>query len=878
MSRGLANDIQLTVREDGDSMRSTLQAARSHIYLQTYMCEQGHEIEPNITECVKDPYSCFINNNIIEGEPILLSREDCNQCLGLPKATIELYRKSGRTVASQLDWDHAYDAERFVVFYLRRALQGWRYKYLAWERAGRVTPQSEYWTPKEQENVKLSAIKAGELSALQATQPSATELSAIKATKSSAEKAMQSKFRLVLHPQTSSARSRTAVQTKSDAQRSAKHTAGTYTWNYKEAQSAFEAAYVPYAIKIIERRRAQHSEASLQRMDASDRLDILKHVAKELQKSFKDELLPPEFQRTFTEGTHLGNAGRSDDSHAQGSTAKKTFQTTINPKEGRRLEDILDRYPPGYNSEGGSGFSGMSSPETKSPSASELESDKRKGKAKAKATHSSPNDSAHGSSPSDNEYHPGDFLTEEAERTERRQQARVAERNQEAARMHMEENRIRMGAARQQPYIQSNLQPQQPPITNNQSYYDMMNQDFTTHHWAVGRSKNDEIHAEPQPPDTGEQSSMLCSGKTVAAGKQRAAKTDNSAIPRGRKNTKEGNKTHYLQRMADDIANQNTWAHSDDKESFVRSYVEEAIKEEDNQKGTTANGRRILWKQENHDRILDRLRRRSGLRMDPNNFVSITVDYRGHRTGYATRPVKVANPNNHPTVKTYPPGYDSPGSSNPPSTPPITKSPPLPTRGLSPSDDREYWAKNPTPHSWALNRPNNDDLSAVSSPKSPREQSPAPRSSGTLPHVANQSPTSRGTGNEQRSRATSKTSSKGSSDGSAFMADVFDFSAASTHTLPRSTGAPQPIPASHAQNVGPSTHTTAGKAPTTAGKTTSTAGKTPASQKTAAASKRPTESSASRSSVKEDKGKNSLKSTAPSSGPKEDKGKKPKKK
>jgi hypothetical protein len=862
-------------------------------FKQTYMCEPGHEIESNITECGKDPYSCFINNNIIEGEPILLSRDDCNQCLGLPKATIESYRKSGRTVASQLDWDHAYDAEIFVVFYLRRALQGWRYKYLAWERAGRVTPQSEYWTPKEQENVKLSAIKAVELSAMQATQPSATELSAIKATKSSAEKAKQSKFRLVLNPQTSSARSRTAVRTKSDAQRSAKKTAGTYTWNSKEAQSAFEAAYVPYAIKIIERRRAQHSEASLQRMDTSDRLDILKHVARELQKLFKDELLPPEFQRTFTESTHLGNAGRSDDSHAQGSTAKKTSQTTINSKEGRRLEDILDHYPPGYNSEGGSGFSGMSSPETKSPSASELESDKRKGKGKAKATHSSPNDRAHGFPPSDNEYHPGDFLTEEAERTQRREQARVAARNQEAARMHMEENRIRMEAARHQPYIQSNLQPQQPPITNDQEYYDMMNQDFTTHHWAVDRSKNDEIYAETQPPDTSEQSSTLRSGKTVAAGKQRAAKTNNSAIPRERKNTKEGNRVQYLQRMADDIANQNTWAHSDDKESFVRSYVEEAIKEEDNQKGTTANGRRIPWKQENHDRILDRLRRRPGLRMDPNNFVSITVDYRSHRTGYATRPVKVANPNNHPTVKTYPPGYDSPGSSNPPSTPSITKSPPLPTRGLSPSDDREYWAANPTPHDWVFNRSYNDDLSAVSSPKSSREQSPAPRSSGTSPCVANQSPTSRGTGNEQRSRATSKTSSKGSSDGSAFMADVFDFSAASTHTPPRSTGAPQPISASHAQHVGPSTHTTVGKAPTTAGKapttagkttttagktTTTTAGKTPASQKTVAASKRPTESSASSSSVKEDKGKKSLKSSASSSGPKEDKGKKPLKK
>ncbi|KAB2099271.1 hypothetical protein AG0111_0g12496 [Alternaria gaisen] len=145
-----------------------------------------------------------------------------------------------------------------------------------------------------------------------------------------------------------------------------------------------------------------------------------------------------------------------------------------------------------------------------------------------------------------------------------------------------------------------------------------------------------------------------------------------------------------------------------------------------------------------------------------------------------------------------------------------------------------------------------------------REQSPALRSGGSSSHVANQSSISRGTGNEQRTRAPSKTSSKGSSDGNAFMDDWFSFSQASTYTPPPSTAAPQPVPASHNQYLGPSTHTTAGK--------------TPASQKTVAASKRPTESSASSSRAKEDKGKNSLKSFVSSSGPKEDKGKKPAKK
>jgi hypothetical protein len=48
MSRGLANDIQLTVREDGDSMRYTLQAARSHIYLQ--VCLHINELSISLAE------------------------------------------------------------------------------------------------------------------------------------------------------------------------------------------------------------------------------------------------------------------------------------------------------------------------------------------------------------------------------------------------------------------------------------------------------------------------------------------------------------------------------------------------------------------------------------------------------------------------------------------------------------------------------------------------------------------------------------------------------------------------------------------------------------------------------------------------------------
>ncbi|CAN9394751.1 unnamed protein product [Alternaria alternata] len=587
----------------------------------------------------------------------------------------------------------------FVALFSQRALGDWKTRSLEWQQSGRLGKQKKRWTPKEKEDAKLSAVEA-----------------------------MKPEHRPIVAPQESSTRLTTAGQTKSATERQAKNAANKYTWSHDEARSAFEAAYVRHALELHERRLAQYPDGKLPRIKISDKLDILGHVTKELHTLFDDEKLPLKLQRLFTQGVSVGGAGGSDDSHAQGSTATKTFQTTINPKEGRRLEDIPDHYPLGYNSEGESGFSGMSDPQTKSPSASELESDKRKGKGKAKATHSSPNYRAHESSPSDNEYHPGDFLTEEADRTERREQARVAERNQEAARMHMEENRTRMEAARQQPYIQSNLQPQQARVAT-----------------------------KPVPSTT---SKSPATGDTrVAAGKQRAA--------------------------------------------------------------------------------------------------------------------KVINPNKYPTVAEYPPGYNSSGSSNPPNTPPIT-------------NDQPYYDmmnQDFTTHHWAVNRSNKDGLSALSSPKSSREQSPAPRSSGTSPHVANQSPTSRGTGNEQRSRATSKTSSKGSSDGSAFMADVFDFSAASTHTPPRSTGAPQPIPASHAQHVGPSTHTTVGKAPntagktpTTAGKTTTTAGKTPASQKTVAASKRPTESSASSSSVKEDKGKKSLKSSASSSGPKEDKGKKPPKK
>ncbi|CAN9371273.1 unnamed protein product [Alternaria sp. RS040] len=205
-------------------------------------------------------------------------------------------------------------------------------------------------------------------------------------------------------------------------------------------------------------------------------------------------------------------------------------------------------------------------------------------------------------------------------------------------------------------------------------------------------------------------------------------------------------------------------------------------------------------------------------------------------------------------------------------------SPSLSASRLSLNEDQHYYALNPTTHDWLLGRQDNDDLYADPSPMPSRGQSPAPRSDGSSPHVANQPPTSSGTRNAQRSRATSGTSSKGSSDSNAFVNSLFDFTAASTHTPTRSTGAPQPVPASHAQHVGPSTHTTVGRAPTTAGKTPTTAGKTPASQKTVAVSKRPTESSASSSRAKGDKDKNSLKNSASSSGRKEDKGKGPAKK
>ncbi|RYN54794.1 hypothetical protein AA0118_g8953 [Alternaria tenuissima] len=366
-----------------------------------------------------------------------------------------------------MEWHHEYDAEMFVAFFSQQALGDWKTRSLEWQQSGRMGKQKKRWTPKEKEDATFAAVEA--------TKP---------------------EHQPIVAPQKPSARPTTAGQIRSGTDRQAGNAANKYTWDHEEARSAFEAAYVRHALELQKRRLAENPDRKLRRILISDKLDILGHVTKELHTLFDDEKLPLKLQRLFTQGVSVGGAGGSDDSHAQGSTATQTFQTTINLKEGRRLEDILDYYLPGYNSEGGSGFSGMSDPHTKSPSASELESHRRKGKGKAKATHPSPNDRANEASSSDNEFHPGDFLTEEAERTERREQARVAERNQEAARMHMEENRTRMEAARQQPYIQSNLQPQQARVAT-----------------------------KPVPSTTSK--SPATRDTRVAAGKQRAAKVIN---------------------------------------------------------------------------------------------------------------------------------------------------------------------------------------------------------------------------------------------------------------------------------------------------------------------------------------------------------------
>ena len=519
---------------------------------QLYICPNGHELAPFTSYCEK-AHLCLNLNEIEELPPLLSPESGCKQCLDIPKTAIEHYRKSARAAASEYKWHHENDADLFMALFLRRAFEGRRSRHLEWEQGEKTTLVPKSWTQEEREDAKISAVRE-----------------------------MNLEHQPTVAPQKSSTRLRTAAQKKADSRRQAVTAANIYTWENAEARGAFEAAYEHQAIEVNERRQRENSSGKWTQMKASDQHDLLEHAAKYLQKLFKDDQIPPGLKRRPTQGVSLGGASRSDDSHVQGSAAKKTFQTTINLKEGRRLEDIPDRYPPGYNSEGGSGFSGMSTPEKKNPSASELESDKRKAKGKAKATHASLDARVHDSSSSDNDYHPDEHLTREADRTKRREQARTAERNQEAERMHNEEMRTRMQAARRQPYIQSNLQPQQapvatkpvpyttsklpatgdttvaagkqraakvinpneyptvaeyppgynssgssnppntPPITNDQAYYDMMNQDFTTHHWAVNRSGNDEIYAESPPRDTREQSSTLRPGKTAAAGKQRA--------------------------------------------------------------------------------------------------------------------------------------------------------------------------------------------------------------------------------------------------------------------------------------------------------------------------------------------------------------------
>ncbi|KAF7678894.1 hypothetical protein GT037_002642 [Alternaria burnsii] len=441
-----------------------------------------------------------------------------------------------------------------MALFIRRALESWKSRHLEWEQGGKTTLIPRRWTQEEKEDAKISAMKE-----------------------------MNLEHQPIVAPQESSTRQdRTAAQKKKDSRQQAVTAANIYTWENVKARGAFEAAYEKHAMEVNERRHRENPSGRWTGMKADDQRDLVEHAAKYLQKLFKDDQIPPGLKRRPTQGVSLGGAGGSDNSHVQGSTAKQTFQTTIKSKEVRRLGDIPYRYPPGYDSEGGSSFSGMSSPNTKSPSASELESHRPKGKGKAKATDPNPHDRAHEASFSDDEYHEGDFLTREWRRDQRHEQARIAERNQEALRMHMEANQTQVEAARPQSYIQSNVQPQQarvatkpissttskspatrdirvaagkqqaaklinpndyptvaeyppgynssgssnppntPPITNEQAYYDMMNQDFTTHHWAVNRSGDDEIHAESQPRDTREQSPIHRSGKTAAAGKQRA--------------------------------------------------------------------------------------------------------------------------------------------------------------------------------------------------------------------------------------------------------------------------------------------------------------------------------------------------------------------
>jgi hypothetical protein len=278
-------------------------------YKQPYICKQGHDLIPDIRYC-KDAHFCFIRNKIIVGEPILSEREQCQYCCGVPESIIRFYRETGLEIASGLTWRHEYDAEMFVALFSQRALGDWKTRSLEWQQSGRLGKQKKRWTPKEKEDAKLSAVEP-----------------------------MKPEHRPIVAPQESSTRLTTAGQTKSATQRQAKNAANKYTWSHDEARSAFEAAYVRHALELHERRLAQYPDGKLPRIKISDKLDILGHVTKELHTLFDDEKLPLKLQRLFTQGVSVGGAGGSDDSHAQGSTATKTFQTTINPKEGRRLED-----------------------------------------------------------------------------------------------------------------------------------------------------------------------------------------------------------------------------------------------------------------------------------------------------------------------------------------------------------------------------------------------------------------------------------------------------------------------------------------------------------------------------------------------------------
>ncbi|CAG5152610.1 uncharacterized protein ALTATR162_LOCUS2842 [Alternaria atra] len=266
-----------------------------------------------------------------------------------------------------------------------------------------------------------------------------------------------------------------------------------YDWPSEEDADAFAVEWLRQALKNFDSRLAKHPGEKVPAMRQTDRDQIFENA----KRQFANESLPEVLR--YTRAPPAG----------QGANVGRRVGAVVNP----RHLPFLEYYEAGYDDPGGSGIEGMSSSSSsKSPSSADRSKGKGKGKGKAAQTNRSPTPA----SEEDLEYHEGDHLTREAERTERGQ--KVAQRRAQAEAV--EERRKAE---------QGRVQLQQPLQLTQQTRHiqgDGVRQNYVFPERYVSPESDLQVSPPvtkaaplitPKPPAT--------RGTTVAAGKQRAVET-----------------------------------------------------------------------------------------------------------------------------------------------------------------------------------------------------------------------------------------------------------------------------------------------------------------------------------------------------------------